>query len=152
MEQFKTELNEFQTPLTEELLDTLPQEVREQLLEIIATVPFVKKFNFSKKRKRAKDRPRNSEGKIIVDLTNPHILEDMDYFRHSALTYQREGAYTKARPNANPNSEFGKWIRQERDRCWNGMVRPHDGEWIPGPLYFYINYCPIIQSKPRKGD
>jgi len=31
------------------------------------------------------------------------------------------------------------------------MVRPEDGEWIPGPLYFYINYCPIIQSKIRKG-
>ena len=31
------------------------------------------------------------------------------------------------------------------------MIRPEDGEWIPGALYFYINYCPIIQSKIRKG-
>ena len=31
------------------------------------------------------------------------------------------------------------------------MVRPEDGEWITGDMYFYLNYCPIIQSKVRKG-
>lgn len=143
-------MNKIQTQITQELLDSLPQEVGEDLIEIINTIPFIKNLT-SPHRERAKDRPRDSEGRIIVDLVNPHILENMDYFRPSALHFKKYGTYNKARPNANPNSEYGKWIRQERDRCWNGMVRSEDGEWIPGPLYFYINYCPIIQSKIRKG-
>ena len=62
----------------------------------------------------AKDRPRDKEGKIIVDPANPHILENMDYFRPSALAYKKNGGmYTLLRPNANPNSEYGKWIREE---------------------------------------
>ena len=143
-------VNEYQTPITEELLQDLPKEVADNLLESIATISFVKNL-ISDKRERAKDRPRDESGRIIVDLANPHILENMEYFQQTAEHYKKYGVYNKARPNANSNSEYGKWIRQERDRCWNGMVRPEDGEWIPGPLYFYINYCPIIQSKIRKG-
>ena len=143
-------VNEYQTPITEELLQDLPKEVADNLLESIATIPFVKNL-ISDKRERAKDRPKDADGRIIVDLANPHILENMEYFQQTAEYYKKHGVYNKARPNANSNSEYGKWIRQERDRCWNGMIRPEDGEWIPGPLYFYINYCPIIQSKIRKG-
>ena len=143
-------LNKYQTQITEELIESLPKEVSDNLLECIATIPFIKSL-ISDKRERAKDRPRDAEGKIIVDLANPHILENMEYFQEAALYYKKHGVYNKARPNANVNSEYGKWIRQERDRCWNGMIRPEDGEWIPGALYFYINYCPIIQSKIRKG-
>lgn len=143
-------MNKYQTPITEELLSGLPQEVQDQLLDIINNVEFVKRL-ISPARQYAKDRPRDSQGRIIVDLANPHILEDMDYFRPTALHYKKYGCFTSLRPNANPNSEYGKWIRQERDRCWNGYVRESDGEWVTGPLYFYMNYCPIIQSKIRKG-
>ena len=143
-------LNKYQTQITEELIESLPKEISDNLLECITTIPFIKSL-ISDKRERAKDRPRDAEGKIIVDLANPHILENMEYFQEAALYYKKHGVYNKARPNANVNSEYGKWIRQERDRCWNGMIRPEDGEWIPGALYFYINYCPIIQSKIRKG-
>jgi hypothetical protein len=38
-------------------------------------------------RKRAKDLARDSSGKIIVDVTHPHILENMDYFRQAAIHY-----------------------------------------------------------------
>ena len=143
-------MNKYQTQITDELLSGLPQEVQDQLLDIINNVEFVKRL-ISPARQYAKDRPRDSQGKIIVDLVNPHILEDMDYFRPTALHYKKYGCFTNLRPNANPNSEYGKWIRQERDRCWNGYVRESDGEWVTGPLYFYMNYCPIIQSKIRKG-
>ena len=68
----------------------------------------------------------------------------MDYFRPTALHYKKYGTFTNLKPNANPNSEYGKWIREEKRRCWEGYIRPSDGEWIPGPLYFYMNYCPII--------
>ena len=100
-----------------------------------------------KERPRAKDLPRDEEGKIPVDLTKPHILEDMDYFRPSAIHFQKYGYYTKLRPNPNPNSEFGKWIREEIRRCYDGYVRESDGEWITGDMYFFLNYCPIQLTK-----
>ncbi len=143
--------NKYQTQITDELLSELPQEVQDQLLDIINNVEFVKRL-ISPARQYAKDRPRDSQGRIIVDLVNPHILEDMDYFRPTALHYKKYGCFTSLRPNANPNSEYGKWIRQERDRCWNGYVRESDGEWVTGYMYFYLNYCPIILSKIRKGS
>lgn len=143
-------MNKYQTEITEELLSTLPQEVQDQLFDIINNVEYVKRL-ISPTREHAKDRPRDSEGKIIIDLVNPHILEDMDYFIPTALHYKKYGNFTNLRTNSNPNSEFGKWIRTERDRCWNGYIRESDGEWITGLLYFYMNYCPIIQSKIRKG-
>ena len=143
-------LNQYQTPITDELLASLPDEVRDQLLDFINNVPFIQRL-ISPNRQYAKDRPRDKDGKIIVDICNPHILEDMDYFREAAIHYQQHGCYTFLRPNGNPNSEYGKWIRRERDRCWEGMVRPSDGEWIPGTMYFYLNYCPIILSVAREG-
>lgn len=144
------QMNKYQTELTEELLSSLPDEVKDQLLDIINNVEFVRRL-VSPSREYAKDRPRDDKGRIIVDLANPHILEDMDYFRPTALHFKKHNCFTMLRPNANPNSEYGKWIREEKRRCWEGYVRESDGEWIPGSLYFYMNYCPIIQSKIRKG-
>jgi len=43
----------------------------------------------------AKDRERDDDGKIIVDVTKPHILEDMDFFRERALYFEKHGKYTK---------------------------------------------------------
>lgn len=143
-------MNKFQTELTDELLGSLPDEVKDQLLDTLNNVEFVRRL-VSPSREYAKDRPRDDRGRIIVDLVNPHILEDMNYFRPTALHFKKHGCFTLLRPNANPNSEYGKWIREEKRRCWEGYVRESDGEWIPGPLYFYMNYCPIIQSKIRKG-
>ena len=100
------ELNEYQTQLTPELLGSLPSEVRENLLDYINTVPYISRM-ISKDRKRAKDLPRDSKGRIIVDIANLHILEDMDYFRQASIHFQKYGCYTKLRPNSNPNSEYG---------------------------------------------
>lgn len=144
-------MNKFQTQITDELLNGLPQEVQDQLFDIINNVEFVKRL-VSPARQYAKDKPRDSQGRIIVDLANPHILEDMDYFRPTALHYKKYGCFTSLRPNANPNSEYGKWIREERNRCWNGYVRESDGEWVTGYLYYYLNYCPIVLSRIREGS
>ena len=119
-------MNKYHTHINDELLSGLPQEVQDQLLDIINNVEFVKRL-ISPARQYAKDRPRDSQGRIIVDLANPHILEDMDYFRPTALHYKKYGCFTSLRPNANPNSEYGKWIREERNRCWNGYVIESDG-------------------------
>lgn len=142
--------NKYQTPLTDELLETLPQEVRDQLLDIINNVEFVRKL-VSPDRQYAKDRPRDDKGRIIIDLANPHIVENVDFFRPTALHYQKYGCFTNLRPNANPNSEYGKWIREEKRRCWEGYVRESDGEWVTGYMYWFLNYSPIMLSKVIKG-
>lgn len=142
--------NKYQTPLTDELLESLPEEVRNQLLDIINNVEFVRRL-VSPDRQYAKDRPRDGKGRIIVDLANPHIVENIDYFRPTAIHYQKYGCFTNLRPNANPNSEFGKWIREEKRRCWEGYVRESDGEWVTGYMYWFLNYSPIMLSKIIKG-
>ena len=145
----KIEMNKYQTELTEELVNSLPQEVQDQLFDIINNVEFVKRL-ISPTREYAKDRPRDEQGRIIVDLANPHILENMDYFRPSAIHYEKYGTFTNLRPNANPNSEYGKWIREERRRIWEGYVRESDGEWVTGYLYWFLNYSPMMLSKIRE--
>ena len=145
----KIEMNKYQTELTEELLNTIPQEVQDQLFDIINNVEFVKRL-ISPTREYAKDRPRDNMGRIIVDIANPHILENMDYFRPTAIHFEKYGTLTNLRPNANPNSEFGKWIREEKRRIWEGFVRPYDGEWVPGYLYWFLNYSPMMLSKIRE--
>ena len=142
-------MNKYQTELTEELVNSLPQEVQDQLFDIINNVEFVKRL-ISPTREYAKDRPRDDKGRIIVDLANPHILENMDYFRPSAIHYEKYGTFTNLRPNANPNSEYGKWIREERRRIWEGYVRESDGEWVTGYLYWFLNYSPMMLSKIRE--
>lgn len=142
--------NKYQTELTDELLSSLPQEVQDDLLEVLNNIVFIRRL-VDPNRPYAKDLKRDDRGRIIVDICNPHILESMDYFRQTAIHYEKYGVLTDLMPNGNPNSEYGKWLHTEIDRIWNGMVRPEDGEWITGDMYFYLNYCPIIQSKVRKG-
>lgn len=148
METVIIQTNRYQTPITKELLDQYPEEVREQFLDFIDTVPLLKYM--IGERPRAKDLPRDSEGRIIVDVTHPHILEDMDYFRPAALFYKENGCYSLLKPNANPNSEYGKWFKEEVRRCREGYVRESDGEWITGLMYFYMNYCVILLNRQAK--
>lgn len=137
--------NQYQTPITKELLDQYPEEVREQFMDFIDTVPLLRWM--IGERPRAKDLPRDEKGRILVDIVHPHILEDMDYFRPAARFYQENGCYTFLKPNSNPNSEYGKWFAEEVRRCRDGYVRESDGEWIPGRLYFFLNYSPIMLNR-----
>ena len=139
-------MNKYQTPLEDLHIDDYPQEVQDQFYDCINNIPFVRSL-IAEDRPRAKDLPKDEEGKIIVDITKPHILENMDYFREVGIHYQKTGRYTDLRVNGNPNSEFMKWLVREIDRCHNGMVRPEDGEWIPGDFYYLLNYMPIQLTK-----
>ena len=143
---FNIPVNEFQTPINKKLMDSLPEELQEQLLDFIDNVEFIKRL-ISPDRKRAKDLPRDDQGRIKVDITHPHILEDMDYFRPAAIHYQNNGCYTFLRPNPNPNSEYRKWLNEELRRCREGYVRESDGEWVTGYMYWFLNYCPIMLTK-----
>lgn len=143
--------NEYQTPITKELLSQYPDEVVEQFMEFISTVPFIQNL-ISPNRPNIKDLPRDDKGRAIIDITNPPIYEDADYFRQSALFFLENGVYTHLRPNSNPNSGYRKFWDRERDRIYNGMLRESDGMWIPGFLYWFLNYCPMMINIYKKGQ
>lgn len=145
------ETNIYQTQLTDELLNSLKEEARADLLDMINNVEFIQRL-ISPDRKFAKDLQRDKSGRILVNLCEPHLLVDMNYFRQAAMHFQKHGCYTKLMPNPNPQSEYGQWLKREVQRCWNGMTRESDGEWITGDMYFYLNYFPIIQTKMKVGS
>ena len=144
------EFNECQSSLEELKIYDQPQEIQEQFFDYINNVPFIQ-WMISKDRPHAKDLPRDERGRIIFDVVHPPILDDMDYFREAAISYKTNGVYSQLRPNPNPNSEFKKYWDKVLDRSWNYMLRESDGMWIPGDMYFYLNFDPIIQTKIKKG-
>lgn len=143
-------MNKYQTELTEELMNSLPQEVQEQLLEILGSVEFVKRL-ISPNRPYYKDLPRDEKGRAIVDVTNPPIMTDANYFRKAAIHYMEHGCYTFLKPNSNPNSEYRKFWDEERRRCWEGYVRESDGAWVSGYHYWLLNYQPMLVNVVEKG-
>lgn len=143
--------NEYQTPITDTLLDQYPEEVKEQFMEYISTVPFIQNL-ISPSRPKIQDLPRDEQGRAIVDITNPPIFEDANYFRQAALYFLSEGTYTKLKPNSNPNSEYRKFWDREIDRCYNGLLRESDGMWIPGYMYWFLNYCPMMVNEYKRGN
>lgn len=139
-------MNKYQTPLTEELLNSLPDEVVEQLFDCINNIPFIKNL-ISPDRPYYKDLPRDERGAAIIDVTNPPIMEDADYFRQPALHFLKHGCYTFLKPNSNPNSEYRKFWDEELRRCYEGLIRPSDGAWISGYNYWFLNYQPMMVNK-----
>lgn len=135
--------NEFQTDIGS-LLEEDPK-LYNSIMETINTIPFVRHcVSGPEVRKYAKDRPRMRDGiRAEVDVTKPHIIEDMDFFRERAIFFDKHGKYTNLYPSKNPFSEYAKFWREEKRRFKHGLVRESDGEWIPGYLYFYWNYSPI---------
>ena len=144
------ELNKYQSTPDSLNLEEYPAEIKEDFYNFVTNVPYIKNL-ISADRPKAADCPRDDQGRIIVDLTNPPIIEDTDYFRPTALYFQEHGVLTHLRPNPNPNSEYGKWVREEIRRCYMGYVRPSDGAWVTGDMYFFLNYCPIMKVKKIKG-
>ena len=145
------ETNEYQTPITEELLSQYPEEVIQQFTEIINIVPFIKNL-INPNRPKIEDLPRDKEGRAIVDITNPPIYKDADYFRQAALFYLKNDCYTKLRPNSNPNSEYRKYWREELRRCREGLIRQSDGMYVTGFLYWFLNYCPMMVNFYKEGQ
>ena len=144
--------NKCQTPL-EELCYTrdgstikfqdCPNEVKEQFWDFLNNVPFIR-WMVSPSRPMVSQLPRDEQGRAIIDVTKPPILDNSDYFRQAAITWQdNKHKYTNLKPNANPNSEFGKYIREERRRGWEGYTNPETGMWVTGDHYWLMNYCPI---------
>ena len=152
------ELNQYQTPIEElvyKKIDPLtgevsmihfkdaPEEVQNEFNEAVATVPLIQ-WLISADRPKIGDLPRDENGRAIWRIEYPPIIEDTDYFRPTALHFQKTGLLTDLRPNPNPNSEYAKWKDEEVRRIREGFLRESDGAYIPGYMYWYLNYCPIV--------
>jgi hypothetical protein len=136
--------NDINSIVDDKLLSKLDRKSREEFFEFISEVEFISSL-ISVDRKRAKDLKRDSKGRIIVDITNLHALEDMEFFTERAQFFKTHGKYTDIYPNPAPGSEYKKFWDEERRRCLEGYARESDGEWIPGYFYYYLNYSPILK-------
>ena len=71
-------MNSFQTVLTEEVKKSLPREVYLELIDILSSITFIKNLIATEDiRGYAKDVKKSTDyndGRIEVDLANPHIL------------------------------------------------------------------------------
>lgn len=137
-------------------------EVRSDIISVLEEIPFI--YNLCKAdRKRVHelerwDSPYSSNrrpdpnGRIAVDITDPHVLEDMDYFRQPAIYFKKHGRYTDYVKNNHPRSRYMIHWKEEQRRCREGYVRESDGEWITGYNYWYLNYCPIMITDTKTAD
>lgn len=141
--------NKCQTPLEDLHLDSYPNEIQEQFWDYLNNVPFIK-WMVSPDRPYVHELPRDDQGRAIIDVTHPPILENSDFFRSTAKVWEETGSYTKLRPNRNPNSDFGRWLREERRRGWEGYTDPSTGMWVTGDYYWMLNYCPMHLIEKRK--
>ena len=142
--------NEYQTTITEELLVEYPDEVVEQFYDFIDNVEMIR-WLISPNRPHVKDCPHDEQGRVIVDIAHPHIIEDMDYFRQPAIHFIQHGCYTKLKEDRSPQSPYRKFWEEEVRRCREGYVRERDGEWVTGFCYWFMNYNPMIINKVVKG-
>lgn len=126
------------------MFNECPQEVQEQFWDFLNNVPFIR-WMISSNRPTISQLPRDEYGRAIIDVTKPPILEGSDYFRQAAIEWQNnpKHQYTNLEPNANPNSEFGRYIREERQKGWDGLINPETGMWVTGDYYWMLNYCPM---------
>src|SRR5690606_20755389 len=130
------EVNDVQTPIEEKELLKMNPEIRAELYDILDKIELVGNM-ISPNRRRVHQMPLDEEGKIIVDLEDPHILHDMDFFRKPAIHFEKNGKFTDAYPNPHPGSEYSKFWREQAEYCKTGCLR-EDGEWITGYHYFYL--------------
>jgi hypothetical protein len=138
------ETNYTQTSINPELLKMLDDKSIGEFHEILEKIILAKNM-ISPTRRKALDIPKDKKGRIIVDLENLHVLENMEYFIEAANHFRKFKCYTRLYPNSNPNSEYKKFWDEEKRRCIEGYIRESDGEWIPGYYYFYLNYSPILK-------
>jgi hypothetical protein len=122
-----------------------------ELTNLVLNIPLVN-WMINPNRPRSKDMPRDSKGRIIVDVSRPHILENMSYFIKTRETFLTTGKYCPYYPSRSPNSPYKKFWDEEIRRCLEGYVREEDGEWIPGYYYYYLNYGPILLTKRVEGE
>ena len=143
-------LNDHQTSLEEAkaLFSEHPfeEEAYSDLIDFIESIEFIQNLIHSK-RKKVSELDRDEYGRAKIDITNPPLFEDMDYFRQPAISYINTGKFTDLYKNGNPNSEYMKFWAEETRRCKEGYIRESDGMWLTGYNYWYLNYSPIMLTE-----
>ena len=131
-------------------LDGVSNKIKEEVIELVTSIPFI--YNLVRvDRKTISDSPKDKQGKVIVNITEPHLLENTDFFRERAIYFQKHNRYTDIYPNSHPGSDWRKFWDEESRRCLEGHVR-EDGEWITGEHYWYLNYCRMQVAKAKVLD
>lgn len=148
--QINIETNSITTDINNVTLIDLDNKSKSEVIELIDSVPFLKSL-IKTNRLKTKDLSKKN-GRIVVNIEEPHILENMEYFNERARYFEKHGRYTDIYPNHAPNSEYRKFWDEERRRCLEGYVRESDGEWISGYYYFYLNYTQIEKVEAINDD
>ena len=136
------EVNSYQTPIDDLLLKDLDTSSQSEFWDSISKIKLLQVL-ISPTRSYTKDLERwdnpnlplkeeveeglpyrslDPNGRIRVDLENPHILTDMEYFRPAARHFEEFGVYTKFFENPDPDSDYMKFWTEERRRCIEGYV------------------------------
>lgn len=144
-----TKFNKFQSSLEEIDFFSWPDEIREQFLECITVIPFIHNL-ISPSRPYVQDLARDEEGKAIIDFTNPPLYTNADFFTPTANLYKEKGVLNPYHPSKNPQSDYARYLGTDVRRSYNGYLNHETGMWIPGDMYWYINYCIIQQNKRNK--
>lgn len=135
-----TKFNRFQSTLEDIDFFKLPDEVKEQFLECLISIEFIRNL-VSVKRPYVQDLPRDEKGRAIIDFTNPPLYENADFFRPTGLLFEKEGILNPYKPNPAKQSDYYKWVGRDVYRSYNGYLNKETGMWIPGDMYWYLNYC-----------
>ena len=127
-------MNNLQTPITEELLKGFDSVSIGEFNECLEKIHLLQML-ISPDRLYPKDLDRwdnpnlplqsevaageeyrklDPKGRIRIDLENPHILVDMDYFRPAAKHFEEFGRYTNFFENEDPDSDYMKFWEEER--------------------------------------
>ena len=85
------------------------------------------------------------EYEFIEHFCNGKPIPDFSKFVEVREHFQNYGCYSNAIINTHPQSAYMKFWKREEDRCLNGCTI--DKIFIPGYLYWYCNYTPIIRIK-----
>ena len=72
------------------LMSKKKEDINRQVYDLIDEIPILS-YMASLDRPYADMIPRDDKGRIIVDVTRPHILKDMHYFRSAATHFQEHG-------------------------------------------------------------
>lgn len=137
-----TKFNVYQSTLEQIDFYNLPDEVRTQFLDIIKGIKFVNNL-ISPNRPHVKTLDRDDKGRAIIDLSNPPLYDDVDIFRPVGKLYEEKGILNPYKPNPAKQSDYYKWEGTNTWHSWVGKLDPNTGMWIPGDMYWYLNYCMI---------
>ena len=122
----------------------LPDEARNNVINALTEYLYLRN-TVAIDRPTVIDLDKDEDGKVIIDFTNPHILDNMSYFTKARDLFKKKGRYTEAIKSKHKKSSWAQFWKEEGIKCLTYVINPDTGEWIPGDYYWYLNYSPIMR-------